>query len=98
MKLLKCISRINISNTIFQTNPPFYAPLVELAPAPWADQDLLPQTAALMKKLRQVPVTVKKEILGYVLNRIQYALLRECFSLVRVSNDIIVMVISLWTS
>ena len=73
---------------IFQTNPPFYAPLVELAPSQWADQDLLQQTTALMKKLGQVPVTVKKEILGYVLNRIQYALLRECFSLVRVSNDI----------
>lgn len=60
---------------------------MELAPSPWADQDLLPQTTALMKKLGQVPVTVKKEILGYVLNRIQYALLRECFSLVRVSYD-----------
>lgn len=65
------------------TNPPFYAPLVELGPSPWADPDLLPQTTALMKKIGQSPVTVKKEILGYVLNRIQYALLRECFSLIR---------------
>ena len=72
-------------NVIFlQTNPPFYAPLVELIPSPWVDKDVLPKTKAVMEKIGQVPVILRKEIEGFVLNRIQYAIMKECWRLIKV--------------
>ncbi|XP_060577987.1 lambda-crystallin-like [Ruditapes philippinarum] len=65
------------------TNPPFYAPLVELVPSPWADPDVVPKTKAIMEKLGQVPVILKKEIDGFVLNRIQYAIFKESWRLIK---------------
>ncbi|WAR06742.1 CRYL1-like protein [Mya arenaria] len=65
------------------TNPPFYAPLVELVPSPWTDSDVVPSTKALMEKIGQVPVVLKKEIEGFVLNRIQYSIMREGWGLIK---------------
>lgn len=65
------------------TNPPFYAPLVELVPSPWADSDVVPTTKAIMEKIGQVPVVLKKEIDGFILNRIQYAIMKESFRLIK---------------
>ena len=67
-----------------QTNPPFYAPLVELVPSPWADSDVVPTAKAVMEKIGQVPVILKKEIEGFVLNRIQYSILKESWRLIKV--------------
>lgn len=36
----------------------------------------------MMKKIGQVPVSLTREMPGFVLNRMQYALLNECFRLV----------------
>ncbi|XP_062575253.1 lambda-crystallin-like [Saccostrea cucullata] len=63
------------------TNPPFYAPLVEVIPAPWTDPEVVVTTKELMTEIGQVPVLVKKEIDGFVLNRIQYAIIGECWRL-----------------
>ncbi|KAK3097656.1 hypothetical protein FSP39_011773, partial [Pinctada imbricata] len=68
---------------VHPTNPPFYAPLIELVPAPWTDADVLPRTKELMLEIGQVPVTLLKEIDGFVLNRIQYAIMGECWRLVK---------------
>lgn len=65
------------------TNPPFYAPLVELVPSPWTDSDVVPKTKVIMEKLGQVPVVLKKEIDGFVLNRIQYAIFKESWRLIK---------------
>ena len=35
-----------------------------------------------MNKIGQVPVSLSREMPGFVLNRMQYALLNECFRLV----------------
>ncbi|EDM14346.1 crystallin, lamda 1, isoform CRA_c [Rattus norvegicus] len=40
------------------------------------------RTYALMKKIRQTPVRVLKEIDGFVLNRLQYAIISEAWRLV----------------
>lgn len=69
----------------FQTNPPYYVPLVELLPSQWADSDVLVTTKDLMKKMGQAPITVKKQKDGLVLNRLQNAIFKECFDLFRVS-------------
>jgi L-gulonate 3-dehydrogenase len=63
-------------------NPPYLVPLVEICPAPWTDAAAVEKTRAIMVKAGQVPATVKKEIDGFALNRLQGALLAEAFRLV----------------
>lgn len=58
-------------------NPPYYVPLVELIPAPWTAPDVVERTRSIMTEIGQKPVTLKKEVPGFSLNRIQYAILNE---------------------
>lgn len=62
-------------------NPPHLIPVVELVPAPWTDPALLAECRVLMEKIGQVPVTVNREIDGFILNRLQGALLNEAWAL-----------------
>jgi L-gulonate 3-dehydrogenase len=68
-------------------NPPYLIPLVELCPAPWTDAGAVERTRALMTVAGQVPATVKKEMDGFALNRLQGALLAEAFRLL--ADDVI---------
>ncbi len=68
-------------------NPPYLIPLVELCPAPWTDPAIVERTRALMTEAGQVPATVKKEMDGFALNRLQGALLAEAFRLL--DDDVI---------
>ena len=63
------------------TNPPYLVPLVELCPAPWTDPDVMARAHALYAATGQTPVTLSREINGFLLNRVQAAVLNECFSL-----------------
>lgn len=63
------------------TNPPYLVPLVELCPAPWTDMDVMARAHALYAAAGQTPVTLSREINGFLLNRVQAAVLNECFSL-----------------
>jgi 3-hydroxyacyl-CoA dehydrogenase len=63
-------------------NPPYLIPVVELCGAPWTDPTAIQTTHDLMMRVGQKPVTVNHEIQGFVLNRLQGALLREAFRLV----------------
>ncbi|XP_072178970.1 lambda-crystallin homolog [Diadema setosum] len=63
-------------------NPPYYAPLVEVIPAPWTDQSIIDRTRAILSSLGQAPVTLKKEVPGFAINRIQYCLIAETWRLV----------------
>jgi len=62
-------------------NPPYLIPLVELCPAPWTDPAVTERTRALMSRAGQVPATVRHEMDGFALNRLQGALLAEAFRL-----------------
>ena len=62
-------------------NPPYLVPLVEICPAPWTSDAAVAQARDLMHRAGQVPVTVKKELDGFALNRLQGALLAEAFRL-----------------
>jgi len=64
-------------------NPPYHTPMVELVPAPWTSQEVRDQTRALMSEVGQGPVSLSKEVPGFVLNRMQYSLLNECWRLIR---------------
>lgn len=63
-------------------NPPYLIPVVELCGAPWTDKTVIERARKIMLDVRQKPVTVNKELEGFVLNRLQGALLREAFRLV----------------
>ncbi len=63
-------------------NPPYLVPVVELCPSPWTDEAVVARSRALMQRAGMVPATVKREIPGFVLNRLQIALVSEAFRLV----------------
>lgn len=63
-------------------NPPHLIPLVEIIPAPWTAPSVVERTDALMKQLGQVPIRLNREIAGFVVNRLQSAVLGEAFRLV----------------
>ena len=62
-------------------NPPYLIPLVELAPAPWTDAAVLASAKTIYHEAGQVPVVLHKEITGFLLNRIQAAVLNEALNL-----------------
>ncbi|MBR1222587.1 3-hydroxyacyl-CoA dehydrogenase [Bradyrhizobium sp. U87765 SZCCT0131] len=63
-------------------NPPHLVPLVELCGAPWTSPDAIVQARQIYQAVGQVPITVRREIDGFILNRLQGALLAEAFRLV----------------
>lgn len=63
-------------------NPPHLVPLVELSGAPWTSRETLERARQVYLAIGQVPIDVKKEIDGFILNRLQGALLAEAFRLV----------------
>ena len=63
-------------------NPPYYCTLVEVVPAVWTSEGTVERTLEIQRDIGQSPILVRKEINGFVLNRIQYALLMECWRLV----------------
>jgi L-gulonate 3-dehydrogenase len=63
-------------------NPPHLVPLVELVGAPWTAPDVIAKAKAVYQAVGQVPIVVKREIEGFILNRLQAVLLSEAFRLV----------------
>jgi len=62
-------------------NPPYLAQVVEVVPAPWTSDATVKATMALMDDVKQSPVLVRREVEGFVLNRLQGVLLREAWAL-----------------
>lgn len=63
-------------------NPPHLIPLVELVPAPWTRPEAVRFAEELMTSSGQEPIRLSREINGFVVNRLQSALLGEAFRLV----------------
>ena len=63
-------------------NPPHLIPLVEVVQAEFTSQDTVDRTMALLTEVGMTPVHVKKDIPGFIGNRLQHALKRECIALV----------------
>ena len=68
-------------------NPPYFVPLVEIVPAEWTSSDAAMKVRNLMQQVGQKPVNLRQEVPGFAVNRVQYAILNECFNLVK-SNTI----------
>jgi 3-hydroxybutyryl-CoA dehydrogenase len=63
-------------------NPPYLLPTVEVVRGERTDDDVLDRTAAVVEALDRTPVVVERDVPGFVWNRVQFAVLRECAHLV----------------
>jgi L-gulonate 3-dehydrogenase len=63
-------------------NPPHLVPIVELVGAPWTAPETIARAKQVYESVNQVPIVVRQEIEGFILNRLQGALLAEAFRLV----------------
>ena len=63
-------------------NPPYLVPVVEICGAPWTDASAVQATWDVMVSVGQKPVRIHRDLEGFILNRLQGALLREAFRLV----------------
>lgn len=63
-------------------NPPFLVPLVEVIGTPWTSQAAIDFTMRLHAAAGKEPAHVKRDVPGFIGNRLQHALWREAISLV----------------
>jgi 3-hydroxybutyryl-CoA dehydrogenase len=63
-------------------NPPFLVPLVEVIETQWTDAKVVDFTMRLHAAAGKKPAHVKKDVPGFIGNRLQHALWREAISLV----------------
>lgn len=63
-------------------NPPSLIPAVEIVPSPWTDARAMERCAATMAGIGQKPIRMTREIDGFIMNRLQGALLQEAMRLV----------------
>ena len=63
-------------------NPPHFVPLVEVVRHSGTSDSTFETAMRLLERVGKRPVGVRKEVPGFIGNRLQFALLRECLSLV----------------
>lgn len=63
-------------------NPPFLVPLVEVVGTANTSSDTIQRTIALLEVVGKIAVHVKKDVAGFVGNRLQHALWREAIAIV----------------
>lgn len=70
-------------------NPPHLIPLVEIVPGKQTSENAIADAKAFYAALGKKPVVINKEVPGFVANRLQAAIFRECVYLV--SEDVVSM-------
>ena len=63
-------------------NPPYLVPAAEVVPAPWTSRETVDKTRAFLVSAGHAPLVMTKELDGFIMNRMQGALLEEAFRLV----------------
>jgi 3-hydroxyacyl-CoA dehydrogenase len=63
--------------------PPHLLPVIEVVPSPFTTKAVVQRAFAILRDVGQVPVLVRGERPGFVMNRLQVALLTEMFAVVR---------------
>jgi 3-hydroxyacyl-CoA dehydrogenase len=63
-------------------NPPHLILLVEIVPAPWTSPVVVERNDVLMRHAGQVPIRLSREVEGFVVTRLQSAILNEAFRMV----------------
>lgn len=63
-------------------NPPYLVPAAEMVPAPWTAPEVVSRTRAFLLAAGHAPLVMQRELDGFIMNRLQGALLEEAFRLV----------------
>lgn len=85
MPITEIMSGLRLKNRAIGThwwNPPHMIPLVEVVKTVWTDDAIAKTMMDLLEDAGKTPVLVKKDIPGFIGNRLQHALWREAISLV----------------
>lgn len=64
-------------------NPPYLLPVIEIVPGPLTSSQTVGRAMQIYREAGLKPVLLKKEIEGFLFNRLQGAVLREAYCLVR---------------
>ena len=64
-------------------NPPFLIRVIEIVPAPFTAPETVERTRVFMAACGMAPIVLRKEVEGFVFNRLQGAVLREAYCLFR---------------
>jgi 3-hydroxyacyl-CoA dehydrogenase len=64
------------------SNPPHLIPMIEIIPGERTSPEVTETTQELVRQIGYYPCTLKKEVPGFVENRVLYAIMRECLALV----------------
>jgi 3-hydroxyacyl-CoA dehydrogenase len=64
------------------SNPPHLIPMIEIIPGERTSEEVTAATQELVRQIGYFPCTLKKEVPGFVENRVLYAIMRECLALV----------------
>ena len=75
---LSCSHRCLVVHPV---NPPHLIPLVEIVPKPSTNKSVTSSVKGLMLNIGMDPIVLSREIDGFILNRLQGALLNEAFYL-----------------
>jgi L-gulonate 3-dehydrogenase len=63
-------------------NPPYLIPAAEIVPSPWTSPDTVERARRFLVTAGHAPLVMKRELDGFIMNRMQGALLEEAFRLV----------------
>jgi 3-hydroxybutyryl-CoA dehydrogenase len=63
-------------------NPPQLTPVVEVVPGPRTGEDVVVATMRLLRGIGKLPIHLRKELPGFLVNRVQVAIQREVWDLV----------------
>jgi 3-hydroxybutyryl-CoA dehydrogenase len=64
------------------TQPPHFAPMVEVVPGEKTDPVLVPFVAGMLRKMRKMVIVIPRDSPRFIQNRIQGAIAQECQKLV----------------
>ena len=64
-------------------NPPYLIPIIEIVPSSYTSEETVSRAMDIYRESGLKPVRINKEIEGFVFNRLQGAVLREAYCLVR---------------
>ena len=81
-KIFTGLPRVSQCIVSHPCNPPYFCPLTEIIPHPNTDKLVIAKTKEVMTEIGQSPVMINREVDGFGLNRMQYALINEAWRLV----------------
>lgn len=63
-------------------NPPHLTPVVEVVPGPRTGEDTVGATLSVLQRIGKRPIRLRRELPGFLVNRVQVAIQREAWDMV----------------